>query len=69
MSDIEPQPYFRFIEFNDRRAMRRADAARVEIDPDGEWLWMNRSDLKKNIDKFGPHPDLKKALAAYGAWR
>jgi hypothetical protein len=60
--------YWRFIEFNDRRAMRSKEAARVEVDPDGDWLWMSRKDIKNNIKDFGDHPELKKALVAYGAW-
>jgi hypothetical protein len=61
-------PRWRFIEFNSRRAMRSAAAAKVEIEPDGNWLWMNKSDIKKNIGSFGDHPELQRALAAYGAW-
>ena len=36
---------FKFIEFNPRRAMRGANAARVEVtDGDGsDWLWMNKT--------------------------
>lgn len=62
------QQHWRLVEFNDRRAMRGADAARVEIEPDGEWLWMSKRDIKMNIKEFGDHPELQKALAAYGAW-
>lgn len=62
------QAYFRFIEFNQRRALRGAEAARVEVDSDGEWLWMSKKDIKNNIRDFGPHPELDKALLAYGAW-
>jgi hypothetical protein len=58
-----------FIEFNERRAMRSKEAARVEIHPDGDWLWMSRADIKNNIKDFGAHPELAKALAAYGAWK
>lgn len=63
---------FKFIEFNPRRAMRGADAARVEVidpsDPDGGgWLWMSRKDIKENMRWHGAHPELLKALAAYGA--
>lgn len=60
------QPHFRFIEFNERRAMRGAEAARVEVDPDGDWLWMSSKDIKNNIRDFGPHPELDKARLAYG---
>ena len=65
---------FKFIEFNPRRAMRGADAARVEVidpqDPDGGpgWLWMSRKDIKLNIRDHGDNPELQKALAAYGAF-
>lgn len=61
--------YWRFIEFNPRRAARSVEAARVEVDPDGEWLWMSRSDIKNNIREFGDHAELQKALVAYGAWK
>jgi len=60
--------HWRFIEFNPRRALRGAEAARVEVDPDGEWLWMSKRDIKNNIRDFGDHPELQKALVAYGAW-
>ena len=62
-------PQFKFIEFNERRAMRNAEAARVEVDPDGGWLWMSRKDIKNNIKTFGDNPELQKALKAYGAWK
>lgn len=57
--------HFRFIEFNPRRALRGAEAARMEVDADGEWLWMGTKDIAKNIKHFGDHPELQKALAAY----
>lgn len=60
--------YFKFIEFNPRRAMRGAEAARVEVDQDGEWLWMSKRDIKANMKDFGAHPELQKALDAYGAF-
>jgi len=59
-------PQFKFIEYNQRRDLRGADAARVEVD--GDWLWMSKKDIKNNIRDFGNHPELQKALAAYGAW-
>jgi hypothetical protein len=63
-------PNWRFIEFNERRAMRSVEAARVEVDPDtGDWLWMSKRDIKNNIQEFGAHPELQKALVAYGAWK
>lgn len=61
--------HFRFIEFNPRRAMRSVEAARVEVDPGGHELWMSRKDIKANIKEFGDHPELQKALAAYGNWK
>ncbi|WP_315127029.1 hypothetical protein [Comamonas antarctica] len=54
---------WKFIEFNDRRAMRGAPAARVELE--GEWLWMTPKDIRNNIKAHGDHPELQKALAAY----
>lgn len=60
------QHHWRFIEFNPRRAMRGAEAARVEIDPSGEWVWMSKRDIKLNIRDFGHHAELQKALNAYG---
>lgn len=65
---------FTFVEFNERRAMRGAPAARVDVtDPDdadgGGWLWMSRKDIKANIRDHGDNPELQKALAAYGAWK
>jgi len=65
---------FTFVEFNARRAARGAPAARVDVqDPDdpeaGCWVWMTRSDIKLNMKLHGPHPELQKALASYGAWK
>ena len=60
------QHHWRFIEFNPRRALRGAEAARVEIDPSGEWVWMSKRDIKLNIREFGHHAELQKALNAYG---
>lgn len=58
---------FRFVEFNPRRAMRGAEAARVAVIEDGEedWLWMSKRDVDLNIKEFGPHPELVKAQMAY----
>lgn len=60
---------FRFVEFNPRRAMRGADAARVEVidGDDTDWLWMSKRDIAKNMMAFGKHPELVKAHEAYGA--
>lgn len=60
--------YWRFIEFNPRRAIRGAEAARVEIDPEGDWLWMSKQDIAKNMMRFGAHPELQKAHDAYRAF-
>lgn len=56
---------FKLIEFNQVRYMRNADAARVDCGG-GQWLWMNVEDLNGNIEEFGAHPDLVKALSFYG---
>lgn len=59
---------FRFEEYNPRRAMRGADAARVSVIYDNgeeDLLWMSRSDIKKNMKLYGDNPELKKALDAY----
>lgn len=60
----EPQ-HWKFIEFNTTRAARGAPAAKVEVDPDGEWLWMTPLDIRLNIRDHGDHLELRKALAAY----
>ena len=58
---------FRFIEFNPRRAMRGADAARVAVleDGEGDWLWMSKRDIAANLKQFGPSDELLKAKLAY----
>ena len=56
-------PDIKFIAFNPRRFSRGAVACRVEVD--GEWFWMSRTDIEKNIELFGPHPELLKARDAY----
>jgi hypothetical protein len=58
-------PEFVFVEFNPRRKMRGVEAARVQVDDDGGWLWMSKLDLQRNIDDFGPHPELLKAMEHY----
>lgn len=64
---------FKFIEFNERRAIRGAEAARVEVrypdEPEADWLWMSRKDIKANMREHGDNAELQKALAAYGAWK
>lgn len=63
---VEQEVYhWRLVSFNMTRHMRDAPAARVEIDPNGDWLWMGRRDIENNIRDFGDHPELQKALAAY----
>jgi hypothetical protein len=58
---------FRFIEFNDRRWLRGAEAARVAVIEDGEedWLWMSKRDIAKNMMAFGRCDELSKAHAEY----
>lgn len=58
-------PSFVFLEFNNRRKSRGAEAARVQISDNGYWLWMSKRDLQLNIKDFGPHPELLKALEQY----
>jgi len=58
-------PPFLLVDFNQRRKMRGADAARMQVDDDGDWLWMSKRDLQRNIKDFGPHPELLKALEHY----
>lgn len=65
VSTVDDCPPFRLLEFNDRRKSRGAEAARVQIDADGNWLWMNANDLRANLKEFGFHPELEKALARY----
>jgi hypothetical protein len=70
-----PLPQFRFIEFNATRAGRRPGAARVEIIPSllheendpPYWVWMSRRDIERNLKNWGRHPELLKALAAFGS--
>jgi hypothetical protein len=62
----EPAQHFRLVDFNQTRHFRGKPAARVEVDPDGEWLWMTAQDVRLNIRDFGDHPELQKALQAYG---
>ncbi len=60
-----------FNNFNDRRKMRGADAARFMVDEDDgegeELLWMSKKDIKANIRQFPDQKsELEKGLAAYG---
>lgn len=59
------QRNWKFIEFNTARGARGAPAAKVQIDPSGEWLWMTPLDIRLNIRDHGEHLELRKALAAY----
>lgn len=58
---------FRFIEFNARRAMRGAEAARVAVieGDDEEWLWMSQRDIAQNMMLHGRCEELTKAHDAY----
>lgn len=60
---------FRFVAFVPSRAFRDKEAARVEVIQAGEQdlLWMSIADLRANIEGFGQHPELEKALEAYGS--
>lgn len=68
--ELGENPSFRFEEFNPRRAMRGAPAARIWITPDvGQeefWVWMSAADLRKNLKTFGEHEGLRAGLVAYG---
>lgn len=63
----ENPPRFTFIEYNHRRACRKTEAARVEVEYEGRagWLWMSARDLEKNLEQFGECAELRKALEAY----
>lgn len=59
---------FIFEEFNQRRHMRGAEAARVTwVDDQGEehLLWMNPAAIRGNILQFGPHYGLLVAASHY----
>tara|TARA_B100000700_G_scaffold329857_1_gene453269 strand:+ start:1818 stop:2009 length:192 start_codon:yes stop_codon:yes gene_type:complete len=59
-----------FSEFNLVRNARGADAARFDIvDDEGEsyWLWMSKTDIKRNIKAFPEcKAELQKGLNRYG---
>lgn len=67
-TDLPQDQHWRFIELNTTRALRGKEAARVEVDAGGRWLWMSRQNVIDNIRDFGDHPELQKALKAYEAW-
>ena len=59
-----------FMDFNQRRHMRGAAAARFEIlysDGETELLWMTPTEIRKNMKAF-PHciGELTRGLACYG---
>ena len=59
---------FRFEEFNPRRHMRGAEAARVTwINDQGEedTLWMSPADIRGNVQLHGPHYGLLVAASHY----
>lgn len=59
---------FKFVEFNPRRDMRGADAARVMVtydDGSEDLLWMSKRDIAKNMMAFGRCEELTKAHQAY----
>jgi len=58
--------HWRLVDFNQTRHFRGRPAAKVEVDPNGTWLWMTARDVRLNIRDFGDHPELRKALQAYG---
>lgn len=67
-------PKYQFEEFNHRRAMRGAPAARVRVnDPEDEegtyLLWMSKADIGRNIMEFGRHHAFVEAWEAYAKWK
>ncbi|MDC5753543.1 hypothetical protein [Vibrio europaeus] len=56
---------FLLLEFNHHRYARGKEAAKVMVD-DAQWLWMSAQDLHANIENFGAHPELLRALRQYG---
>jgi len=59
---------FRLDRFNPVRAARGREAAWVCMLLGGQeatWVWMSRSDIALNMEKFGAKPGLLDALAAY----
>lgn len=61
-------PTFSLYQFNPRRWVRGAPAARVAVaNPDGtnDLLWMTEQDIRKNIKAFGESLGLDMALNCY----
>lgn len=61
---------FRFVEFNPRRELRGAEAARVAVTYDDgteDLLWMSKRDISKNMMTFGRCDELNKAYQAYAS--
>jgi len=61
-------PLFTLIEFNPRRHIRGAEAARVNVDygrGDADLLWMSAADIRRNMMLHGKHPELIKAMECY----
>jgi hypothetical protein len=59
---------FKFVEFNQRRAARGAEGARVLVTNDDgtdDLLWMSKRDIAKNMMAFGRCDELTKAHQAY----
>ncbi len=61
---------FTFDRFNERRAMRGAEAASLVVndpdDPEGPcMLWMSKADVGRNMMSFGRDPALVQAWEAY----
>ena len=57
--------HFRLLRFNLVRFQRGVEAARVEVDANGDWLWMSKDDVVNNMADFGVHQDLLKAYGMY----
>ena len=60
---------FKLDRFNPLRKMRGARAASVIVLQAGEpvdCVWMNVSDIRKNLKEFGEDAGLREALRAYG---
>lgn len=53
--------------YNPRRAARGVEAAEVRLVDGGEefFLWMSQTDIRKNIEEFGPQQGLLDAAEAY----